>query len=153
MKVIFLDFDGVLNSRDWCQRNEHLLANQSLLMHRDLDREAVGRVNRIVEATGAVVVVSSTWRLLNPLPVLKNILAAHGFTGEVLDVTPRLSRRRGHEIAAWLNSHGPVEGFVIIDDDSDMEHLLHKLVQTSWESGLQDEHVERAVKELHVPWP
>jgi hypothetical protein len=43
----------------------------------------------------------------------------------------------------------PVESFVILDDDADMEHLLPRLVQTSMDDGLQDRHVEKAVEILN----
>lgn len=144
MKIIFLDFDGVLNSHKWVKANEHLLNSQTLFMHTDVDREAVARVDRLCKETGAKVVVSSTWRLFNSLERLQEILKNHGFTGEVIGRTPRLGGKRGSEISQWLNEHGPVESFVILDDDSDMVHLMHKLVQTTFDLGLQDEHVELA---------
>lgn len=151
MKIIFLDFDGVLNSWAWQEANKDLLKSEGLLYRQHLDRDAVARLNRIVAATGAVVVISSTWRRLYKLVELREILANHGFSGIVLDVTPHMGRRRGEDIAEWLASAPQaraVSGFVILDDDSDMEHLTHKLVQTSYETGLQDGDVEAAIAQL-----
>lgn len=148
MKVIFLDFDGVLNSHKWIGANQHLFETDRLFMHRDVDPEAVERLNRIVDATGAEVVVSSTWRRMNSRGMLQFILRKHGFNGFVKDVTPILGTRRGFEIQQWLDEHGPVESFTIIDDDSDMEHLMDKLVKTSFDDGLQDRHVEQAIAML-----
>lgn len=119
-------------------------------MHKHVDAEAVARVQKICNATGAKVVVSSTWRKLNTLQQLKDILSSHGFTGEVIGTTPNLNAKRGSEISQWLNANKQVESFVIIDDDSDMVHLMDKLVQTSFDKGLQDEHVEMAIKVLAV---
>ncbi len=149
MKVIFLDFDGVLNSRNWMEANMEAITNQTLCTLTDVDATAVKRVNEIIQQTGAVVVVSSTWRLLRPVSVLREVLGRAGFEGVVFGTTPRLSGERGHEIADWLNTHGPVEGYVIIDDSSDMVHLMHKLVQTSWEAGLEDLHIPLAVEMLN----
>lgn len=148
MKIVFLDFDGVLNSNRWVRENIHLIPANHLFMHNNLDHAAVARVEKIVQASGAKVVISSTWRLLNPIAKLRDILKNHGFTGEVVDITPRLGTARGNEIADWLNKHGPVESFVILDDDSDMVHLKHRLVQTSWDFGLLDEHVAKAIEML-----
>ena len=147
MKVIFLDFDGVLNSHKWIGANQHLFKSNQLFMHSDVDSEAVARVQRIVDATGAKVVVSSTWRRFNSIGELRRVLKKHGFTGEVISTTPTHGGPRGTEIQSWLNDN-PVEGFVIVDDDSDMVHLMNKLVQTTFDLGLQDEHVDKAIAVL-----
>lgn len=145
MKVIFLDFDGVLNSHAWMHENLDLFRSDRLFHHEHLDKDAVACVEKIAVATGAKVVISSTWRILNSLDKLKAILKDHGFTGEVIGKTPRLGVARGIEIQQWLDFNGPVDGFVIIDDDSDMVHLKHKLVQTKFDTGLQEEHIDKAI--------
>ena len=54
--------------------------------------------------------------------------------------------QRGTEIQAWLDAWRgePVESFVILDDEGDMAHLLPRLVQTGWSTGLLHEHVQVA---------
>ena len=151
MRVIFLDFDGVLNSAEWMNSRDDRGGC-------DLDRAAVARVQAICDRAGAVIVISSSWRCLYEMPVLRDILRAHGLTAEVIGRTPQIKGRtsplrclpeaervqRGEEIAAWLREH-TVASFVILDDDSDMAHLRDRLVQTGFERGLQAEHVEHAV--------
>jgi len=155
MKVVFLDFDGVLNSTDFMVANQEKRQNGSFL-NRDedeIDPAAVARLNRILEATGAVVCISSTWRILHKIGELNGFLKRRGFTGKLVGMTPRLhgQARRGHEIQEWIDWQGqgyardPVESFVILDDDSDMEHLVDRLVQTDGSEGLQDRHVDRAI--------
>lgn len=148
MKIIFLDFDGVLNSHKWIEANQHLFESGQLFMHKHLDHDAVARVDKICRETGAKVVISSTWRRFNTLPQLQAILKRHGFTGEVISTTPILGGPRGNEIARWLRAAGPVESFVIIDDDSDMADLMDRLVRTTFDTGLQDEHVDTAISLL-----
>ena len=151
MKIIFLDFDGVLNSRRWIEEHHHLFPDDHIFMHENVDEQAVARVQKIIDATGAKIVISSTWRLLNSLEKLKKLLAAHGLSGEVIGVTPRGNRgERGDEIQTWVDENGPIESFVILDDDSDMAHLMDKLVQTTFDLGLQDEHVDAAIQMLGV---
>jgi hypothetical protein len=58
-------------------------------------------------------------------------------------------RCRGNEIQAWLDAVPVVKTFAILDDDSDMGHLLPFLVRTSGQTGLQPEHVEQAIKLLN----
>jgi len=43
----------------------------------------------------------------------------------------------------------PVESFVIIDDDSDMKPFMDKLVQTSFNKGLQQKYVDKAIQLLN----
>ncbi len=155
MKVVFLDFDGVLNSVAWIKGGRR---GEREMPDKVLDPAAVLRVNTLCERTGAVVVISSTWRLFKEDCVA--LLCRRGFTGTVVGKTPDhswqpgdasnlwASRSRGSEIQAWLDAHPGVEAFVILDDDADMAHLMDKLVQTDFERGLTDAHVERAVAML-----
>lgn len=111
----------------------------------------VQHLQRVVDLTGARVVVSSTWRLSHTIWGLRWLLGARGFTGEIIGATPDLSGvyqgskilrgvERGTEIQAWLdaNEHGPI---AIVDDDGGMLHLTPKLVRTDFETGLCERHV------------
>lgn len=65
-------------------------------------------------------------------------------------MTPRLYGKRGEEIQNWINSFDQViEKFVILDDDSDMEHLLPYLIKTSYEFGLTDKETDLLIKNLN----
>jgi|SRR5688572_6476989 len=157
MKVIFLDFDGVLN------HDAHFATLPSGRTMADcldddlsFDKACVARLNEIVRRSGAKVVVSSSWRCLYSMPDIRGILLRHGFSGDVVDRTPRLhrdpngkQRTRGDEICGWLAATSrKIDAFVILDDDSDMGSVANRLVQTSLTDGLMDEHVERAVEIL-----
>jgi len=150
MRVLFLDFDGVLNSHAWMERQP-----PTTNFLRAVDPEAVARLAEVIRRTGARIVVSSTWRILNSLANLRGVLIEAGFPPPcpIIGATPRLHRTpegapryRGHEIQQWLDEAGAeVQAFAIVDDDSDMVHLTPRLVQTNFERGLQDEHVEALV--------
>ncbi len=154
---LFLDFDGVLNhAAHFANRRAGRTAADCLTDAESFDLAAVERVNRIVERTGADVVISSSWRCMLGLADIRGILKRHGFRGRVVGATPRLHRTpdgeervRGHEIQAWIERRerfrGDVGPFAILDDDSDMAHLAPRLVRTSFDLGLLDEHVERVV--------
>ena len=58
-------------------------------------------------------------------------------------------KKRGYEIQEYLDEHPEIDNFVIIDDETDMVHLIDKLVQTSWKTGILNEHVERILKILN----
>jgi len=161
MKVLFLDVDGVLNSYTLIHKvhtDKHAM-DKELWREEHVDKLAVRRLNKILELTGASVVVSSTWRKIHSLHELRVILQRRGFKypERVIDVTPELWRDdagnrlyRGHEIQAWLDGFPKdVTSFVILDDDADMVHLMPMLVKTSMETGLLDEHVDAAVAILN----
>ena len=135
MKIVFLDFDGVLNSTRF---SREMLDGPGA--DDALDPVAVEILNRIVERTTAKVVVSSTWRLTHPLERIVAILRAHGFRGEVLGATPVRSGPRSGEIAAWLSEQRSVTSFVILDDLADMGRFAKRHVRTRVEDGLLPEH-------------
>ncbi len=139
MKIIFLDFDGVLTDRHWLQKEDS---------RGDLSPKLVDRLNSIVRQTGACVVVTSTWRILHNLDQIKTVLDRAGFIGEVVGLTPGGGGRRGPQIREWIYEHAFQGPFVILDDDSDMDELADKLVKTDFEVGLQNEHVRKAVEVL-----
>jgi hypothetical protein len=152
VRVIFLDVDGVLNNSDFFSRISN--ADKQELY----DPDSVETLNKIVDQSKARLVISSTWRLLHPYTTLRAIFRRNGIRGTILDYTPELTyveeslvkrRERGHEIQQWLDDQEvKPDGFVILDDDSDMAHLLPSLVKTSFARGLQEEHIEPVLQIL-----
>ena len=151
--VLFLDIDGVLNSEAWYLANVALFEKraESDLDHylRDIDPEAVARLNRVVEVSDPTIVLSSTWRFIR-MPKVPDILTRRGFTGEIASATPRDPHgHRGREICAWLDAHTDVTTFAVVDDDRfdiiDTPHLVPRFVHTPQKLGLQDEHVDRLI--------
>jgi len=127
MKVIFLDIDGVLNlyceSRDeyGCCFHQHLVDN----------------LKRLIDKTGAKIVISSTWRF-SGLVIMKEMWEKRNLPGEVVGITPNFMKHygttlcRGKEIDAYLEEHPEINNYVILDDDNDMEpHQLKNFVMTS----------------------
>ena len=174
MKVVFLDIDGVMNSLQSVEEAERLgITIENPWYGPDFSGApispagfhyfapwSVRALNRITDATGAVIVISSTWRKSAVF-----YLRRWGVTGDIIDATPRLERRseggiyiakqRGDEIQAWIDSWfskpggRPIERFVILDDSRDMAHLMELLIQTDASArGLTDEHATRAIAML-----
>lgn len=178
MKVLFLDLDGVCNSgryfKSLADRVARGLGDESRLEQYAsgmLDPDAIGELNRVVRKTGAVVVISSTWRHGHPLTHISRMLRFRGFEGHVIGATPELHgirtpafqkfldenpghidgtrNCRGNEIQAWLDVVPAVQSFAILDDDSDMGHLEARFVKTSNEIGLTTVEADRAIEILN----
>lgn len=141
MKVLFLDIDGVLNCKDTVNRYDGFIG---------IDPYLVAIFNRIIFATDAKIVLSSTWRLakFSRDEVRRRVM-------DFIDVTPRLSKPgdmsstgRGLEINAWLKEHPEVKKYAILDDDSDFLPD-QPLFQTTWEKGLTDEIANKVIKHLN----
>lgn len=154
MKVIFLDIDGVVNCNSTKERCRNIVG---------VEQDKIALVKQIVEATGAKIVLSSTWRLDSPVfengrtvnagdfEYLVGEFAKQGL--EFFDVTPsHPDQWRGREILEWLSrAEEPVEGYVVIDDDVfDIitECKGHVLI-TSPETGLKPNGVKWAIQILN----
>jgi hypothetical protein len=130
MKVIFLDIDGVLNCATTKERWGGFIG---------MSEDKVLLFNRILEETGAYVVLSSTWRHDKDWleTMFRNGLNIDRFIGRTKD----LGGMRGFEINEWLSRYQEnhyIENFVILDDDSDMLPG-QKLFRTTWEHGLTED--------------
>jgi hypothetical protein len=130
-KLIFLDIDGVMNNLGTSTDHRRGFAAW-------LDPDNVAVLNQIIAATGARVVVSSSWRLGVSFAELCEGFAAAGCIAEIVGVTPDIDGpRRGREIEAWLAAQPEQPArYVILDDDFDMPELPGKLVKTSRINGL-----------------
>lgn len=156
MKVIFLDIDGVLNSRIYDRKRNR---NEQT----DIDETRLPLLKKIVEETGAKIVLSSTWRthwskdaaLCDGDGVYINeIFAKYGLV--IYDKTPDPGRDsdRPDEINLWLETtRETIESFVIIDDYRyDWGKLSERFVKTNpnFGLGLEEEHAETAIELLNL---
>jgi hypothetical protein len=151
--VLFLDIDGVLNSRDCWERLRG--------SRHKIDREKVALLNEIVAETGCRIVVSSTWRIGvgQGKGGCRDILRSYGLkarfrrdwrTPEIRDDDHAVPMR-GTEIADWLSRNGSPP-YAIVDDDSDMlPEQMPRFVQTTFQSGLTREHAYRLIALLAPP--
>jgi hypothetical protein len=122
MKVIFLDIDGVLN----CERTRNPRNFPYVV-----DRKLLARLHKLLQRTGAKVVLSSSWRL-DPV----GLLAAKHWRVPFVDVCPDKPRSpRRAEMLAWLRGHPRTRRYAVIDDEDDELDEL-PLFQPSSRTGL-----------------
>lgn len=152
MKIIFLDIDGVLN----CQSSKSRCS-----IYIGIDNDKVKRLRAIVDATGAKIVLSSSWR--------SDWFKEENFNGEcgryidrklrrerlaILDKTGTdMYDRRRLEVERWMEGKD-IEAYVILDDldyNWSYSDCVNHWVETSFErGGLQDEHVAKAIEILNA---
>ncbi|KXY51001.1 hypothetical protein AT268_31145 [Bacillus cereus] len=146
MKLIFLDIDGVMNHSNYFVRSKHHMLQAFC-------PTALANLKEILEKCDAKIVVSSTWRKLGSVKILKRAIFSHyGLQKYVIGRTPELrGEPRGAEIQAFMdNFKNPIDRFIIIDDGDDMLHLSDRLVLTNpYEDGLNHRKRDEAIQLLN----
>ena len=155
MKVIFLDVDGVLNNLFTSDRSPEGWTG--------VDDANLVQLERVVRKTGAVIVLSSTWKdFWYPDEPEKNspdfvylLQKLHHYGLSLFDKTPGKSGYyRGSEIMNWITANKKsIESFVIIDDiwfaDFNLEAISSHVVRTSFNGGgLTKRRADEAIEAL-----
>lgn len=181
-KIIFLDIDGVLNGYNFwsffgwnfaCALSIEKWYRKNTRKPFGVHEDKVKRLSKIIKATDAKVVMSSSWRNGFWKPYAEKTGRQKTLTDmlnryeiNVIDITPTSPNgRRDKEILTWLARHeDEVESFVILDDERfDLECFTgSRLVQTSsaprgkmimghWyeNTGLKSKHAREAIKILN----
>ena len=152
MKVLFLDIDGVLNSTAY--RTEKLLNDRDYSVL--IEPQKVANLRKIVDVTGAQIVLSSSWNKFwdydpvdNAGKRINNALTAYGL--RIMDKTPwSRDSSRGEQIDAWLRANNHVEQYVILDDNDYCWNCRHRAhwVKTDSAIGLDEAAVAKAINVL-----
>ena len=140
MNVIFLDFNGVLDT------NEQMDV---------IDEGNLSRLKILVDMFDAKVVISSslknsfyyTGRYSKLLSSIIDRLLEVGI--DVIGITPK-SDTREKEILMYLEMHPEVSNYCILDDDYDMELLREHLVKLPMQmevgqEGFTQEYLDKAI--------
>ena len=150
--VVFLDFDGVVETIYWEKdENGSWAYNIHKYGHDKLNnKQAIGWLNELYSKVPYDIVVSSTWRIGMTLEQLQTLITKSGFNSEikVIGMTPILHQQRGLEIQKWIDDNNFKNKFIIIDDDSDMCHLLPVLVRCDCQLGFTIYDYQKALRLL-----
>jgi hypothetical protein len=150
MKVIFLDFDGVLNSA------KYLLGHEGYGVVIDPTRMCL--LKQIIDATDAKIVLSTSWRehwekdlakCDSTGALINSIFSKHGL--QIWDKTPQLRTKRETQIKSWLDRHPEVKNFVVLDDSLlSADYLNGHFIKTSnYFDGLDETDVQKAMDILN----
>lgn len=156
MKIIFLDIDGVLNSQNHADKlyNEWLLRqgwNEETVLpkgHGELMRDGqykdkygvlfdpacVDWLRRIINETGAKIILSSDWRK-SGIDTIRQMWEDRELPGEIIDVTPVHSDlNRANEIMEKVEEYKPKNWIAV--DDMELPIRERHFVNTGYEKGI-----------------
>jgi len=160
-RVLFLDIDGVLNTERWHDRCVEAVVAYADNFGYEFDPEAVEGLRRIVDETGADIVISSSWKFWG-LSTMQKLWASRDLPGKVIDVTPNnvsdemllsidldrmmLPAGKGSEIKEWLTANGNPDSYAILDDMDDMlPEQQSRFVQIDPSVGITREDADRVI--------
>ena len=149
--VIFLDFDGVLNT----EQNYAQLAVEGKT-NKDawgplFDPRAVENLRLIIDNTDAAIVISSSWRYAHSLGSLRMMWEVRGLPGEIFDTLACGATyiSRGEEIECWLDKH-ECPDYVIIDDLDDFSPTQQpRYVETNPIVGITEADAQKEIEILN----
>jgi hypothetical protein len=159
-RIVFLDVDGVLNSIERYARTGYRggppVAGQYPTVERvNWDPACVARVRRIVELTGAELVITSTWRDGMTPAQFRDAFALYGWEdAPVAGVTPTHAPEsfvdivRGREVAMWLAANVGQECVYVCIDDVDDYLDGQPFVRTDERVGITNAEVETVLAAL-----
>ena len=163
-RIIFLDFDGVLNTA----RNIARLREEGKPLSDEFgylfDAEAVANLQTIIRQTDAEVVVSSSWKF-DGLERMQHLWNVRCLPGRLLDITPDYLgcvgdidpsnpdtfAGKGNEIESWLERYAAADcRYVILDDTPDvLTSQRSNFIQINDECGITATDAQRAIEILN----
>jgi hypothetical protein len=154
MKIIFLDFDGVMDTEYYdsllIDNGKPICDSYGIIF----DPFCVECLKHIIDKTDARIVVSSSWKVVMTYDEILAMWKDRHLPGIVTGVTPTLSDElcRGDEIDAWIRLNNFDGKYVIMDDfdaDNFKEHQLQHLIVVNPYFGIDDLIAERAISILN----
>lgn len=167
-KIIFLDFDGVLNTQYYQEQLQSHSKKWQDEYGALFDPNAVKQLKRIIDATDADIVVESSWKYLG-LDAMKELWKVRNLPGRIIDITPsttsdeyllnvdlddfsnKMHHCKGLEISSWLSEKGLSNTrYVIIDDEYVvLESQLSNFILTNPYEGITEEQANKAISILN----
>ena len=133
-RIIFLDFDGVVNTiyyRYYKRFKKYQMRYATSADKIVNNRQAIQWLNELYDKYPYDIVVTSTWRLhSNCIQILYN--SGLNKKIKIIGYTPYLEGKiRGEEIKKWIedNNYVNFNNFIILDDDTDMGDLDNHLIK------------------------
>ena len=149
-KIVFLDFDGVLN--DFPNHDDKSIKEILDNFESFIFEDKVKMLNKIVDECNADFIIISYWRIHYNINELSDLLKKKGFKGHILDTTTlggKEHKGRLDKIKKCLEEYKP-EAYVILDDsDIDESSDDKNHIRPIKTKGLEKRHIDKAIEILN----
>jgi hypothetical protein len=182
IKVVFLDIDGVLQPWGKQDRFDHINEIDVLYkkltdefgvdyyqydkydvtaVYYDWDKESIAELKRVLDTTGAKIVISSDWKKFMGLRRVVDFLRIYHLADYVIDATPdydkdseveqyqkenKIFETRAAEILVFLKRHSEITKYAALDDINLTPYLGDNAVVT--ESKIYKKDADRCIEIL-----
>ena len=136
MKVIFLDIDGVLNTK----------------IKGVIDEDKLINLRKIIDATGTVVFINSLWSAFNPIGLSELIQRLKEWDIVCIDYIKNHSlKMKDEHVEEYLSSHPKITSYVIVDDNEYEfeEKFPNHFVKTNTRYGLTEKASRKIISILN----
>lgn len=150
--IIFLDFDGVVNTiyyRFYPRLNRYDLKYATEEDGFVNNEQAIQLLNKLYDSFPFDIVVTSTWRRhCNYRKILYN--SGLDMKISILGETPYIpGAKRGEEIAQWIIDHRETNAdIIILDDDEDMDVMKSSLIKCDALLGFTIYQFQECIKKM-----
>jgi len=168
--VLFLDIDGVLNTRDFLTQQHFKFMSETTKQDRfgniwrkyHIDKRRIKILNLLMNSINCEkIVLCSAWRKsFDSVEDCNLFFREVGLEKKIIDFTPKSSydNKRGTEVEVWLEENNNPKYLVLEDEVSDYhEHQLPFIIKTQFmnkdgeyyeenELGLTEKHIDIAVQ-------
>lgn len=149
-KIVFLDFDGVLN--DYPNHDDRTIQEVIDNFDKFIFDSKVKMLNKIVDDCNADFIIISYWRRHFTKNKLSEFFKKKGFKGNIIDFTGlggKEHKDRLDKIKKCLEKYKP-DSYVILDDsvidetEDDPNHIRPEKTK-----GLEEKHIDKAISILN----
>lgn len=152
MKIIFLDVDGVIRLyKEGTSSKARDIIEESL----NLDSSSCNNLKSIITSTGAKIVLTSSWRLVdkNSLSKLFARLTFYKiYPYHFIGKTPSYPNKdRGYEIYEFIESRKDIEEYIILDYSAIDENYFpnNNFIKIDGRVGITEEIKQLCIKRLN----
>ena len=143
MKVIFLDFDGVINNYKYFNGIDEKCVKILKIIQKETNSSivAITSLKYSFQIDDNIEIKNTNYYKIVEQLRKQNI--------EISDITPLVNHNKKLEILAYLKQHNEIEQFVILDDYYICDELKEHQVLIDLYNGLQEEHIKPTINILN----
>lgn len=143
--LLFLDFDGIINSENLEDEIEELFLDDRFTGE-SYSKNLTDNLSKFIKENDFNIVISSTWRRFFSFFELQQVLSLFKIDADrLLDITPDIGQERYKDIELWLDTNEELKEhsfsfFFVLDDNSDAWTDSVNFYQVDTKTGFTEYH-------------